>query len=106
MVFKLVISDGKSGLSVQKELDDKATKSLIGLKIGDSVNGELIDLQGFELQLTGGSDYCGFPMRNDVQEPDAKKFWPIRALVSERTGKAFSSARPSAATRSTLRLRR
>ena len=73
MVFKLVISDGKSGLSVQKELDDKATKSLIGLKIGDSVKGELIDLQGFDLQLTGGSDYCGFPMRRDVQGTGRKK---------------------------------
>lgn len=73
MAFKLVISDGKSGLSVQKELDDKATKSLIGLKIGDSVKGELIDLQGFDLQLTGGSDYCGFPMRRDVQGTGRKK---------------------------------
>ena len=73
MAFKLVISDGKSGLSVQKELDDKATKSLIGLKIGDSVKGELIDLQGFELELTGGSDYCGFPMRKDVQGAGRKK---------------------------------
>ena len=73
MAFKLVISDGKSGLSVQKELDDKATKSLIGIKIGDSVKGELIDLQGFDLQLTGGSDYCGFPMRRDVQGTGRKK---------------------------------
>ena len=73
MAFKLVISDVKSGLSTQKELEDQATKSLIGLKIGDSVKGELIDLQGFEFELTGGSDYCGFPMRKDVQGTGRRK---------------------------------
>ena len=73
MAFKLVISDGKSGLSVQKELNDEATKGLIGLKIGDSVKGETVDLQGFEFQLTGGSDYCGFPMRRDVQGTGRRK---------------------------------
>ena len=73
MAFKLVISDTKTGKSVQKELADDAGKSFMGLKIGDSVKGETIDLQGYEFEITGGSDYCGFPMRKDVQGTGRKK---------------------------------
>ncbi len=73
MVLKLVISDPKSGLSIQKEVADEALKGFLGLKIGDSVKGELVDLHGYEFVLTGGSDYCGFPMRLDVPGVGRKK---------------------------------
>ncbi|MBI2664457.1 30S ribosomal protein S6e [Candidatus Woesearchaeota archaeon] len=73
MAFKLVISDPKTGSSVQKEADDEASKGFLGLKIGDSVKGELINLTGYEFLLTGGSDYCGFPMRKDVPGVGRKK---------------------------------
>ncbi len=73
MALKLVISDPKSGLSVQKEVADDALKGFTGLKIGDAVKGELIDLHGYELVITGGSDYCGFPMRLDVPGVGRKK---------------------------------
>lgn len=73
MAFKLVISDPGSGMSVQKEADDEASKGFIGLKIGDSVKGELIGLHGYEFAITGGSDYCGFPMRKDVPGIGRKK---------------------------------
>ncbi|MBI2137726.1 30S ribosomal protein S6e [Candidatus Woesearchaeota archaeon] len=64
--FKIVISSPESGLSVQREIKDDAAKGFLGLKIGDAVKGELVDLQGYEFVLTGGSDFCGFPMRRDV----------------------------------------
>ncbi|MBI2145589.1 30S ribosomal protein S6e [Candidatus Woesearchaeota archaeon] len=64
--FKVVISDPKTGLTVQKEVKDPAAKAFLGLKIGDAVKGETIDLQGYEFEITGGSDFCGFPMRKDV----------------------------------------
>lgn len=73
MALKLVISDPKSGLSIQKEVADDALKGFMGLKIGDAVKGELIDLHGYEFVLTGGSDYCGFPMRLDVPGVGRKK---------------------------------
>ena len=63
--FKLVIGD-KSGKCYQKEAKDDAAEKFLGLKIGDKVNGELIDLVGYEFEVTGGSDNCGFPMRSDV----------------------------------------
>ena len=64
--FKVVISDPKTGLSVQREVKDPGAKAFLGLKIGDSIKGETIDLQGYEFEVTGGSDFCGFPMRKDV----------------------------------------
>lgn len=71
--FKVVISDPKTGLSVQREVKDPAAKAFLGLKIGDTVKGEAIDLQGYEFEVTGGSDFCGFPMRKDVLGVGRKK---------------------------------
>ena len=71
--FKVVLSDPKTGLSVQKEVKEPAAKAFLGLKIGDTVKGEVIDLQGYEFEITGGSDFCGFPMRKDVVGVGRKK---------------------------------
>ncbi len=73
MAIKIVISDPESGLSVQKEVSDEAMKGFMGVKIGDALKGELVDLHGYEFVLTGGSDYCGFPMRKDVPGVGRKK---------------------------------
>ncbi len=78
--FKLVISNPKSGLSVQKEAKEQAARSLIGLKIGDKVVGDLIGFSGFEFQITGGSDYCGFPMRRDVLGIGRKKILAVAGI--------------------------
>lgn len=71
--FKVVISDPKTGLSVQREVKDPGAKAFLGLKIGDTIKGETIDLQGYEFEITGGSDFCGFPMRKDVLGVGRKK---------------------------------
>ncbi|MBS3132866.1 30S ribosomal protein S6e [Candidatus Woesearchaeota archaeon] len=73
MALKLVISDPKSGFSIQREAAEDAAKGFMGLKIGDTVKGELFDLHGYEFMLTGGSDFCGFPMRKDVPGIGRKK---------------------------------
>lgn len=44
-----------------------------GMKIGAKVDGGLIGLKGYELEITGGSDKCGFPMRKSVEGPARKK---------------------------------
>jgi len=66
MNFKLVISDPKSKKAYQKETDQKQT-GLIGKKIGEKVSGNSLGLSGYELEITGGSDRQGFPMRRDVE---------------------------------------
>ena len=64
--IKVVISDPKSGKSVQKEVSEDNSKAFYGKKIGDTLHGEALDMTGYEFRISGGSDYCGFPMRADV----------------------------------------
>jgi len=78
--FRLVISNPKTGISVQKELKDPASKKLIGMKISDKVKGELIDMTGYEFEITGGSDNCGFPMRKDVSGSARKRILAVSGI--------------------------
>src|SRR3989344_3841891 len=64
--FKLCISEPKTGRTYQKEAKDNDAQPFIGMKIGETLKGELIGLTGYELLITGGSDYCGFPMRSGI----------------------------------------
>jgi len=89
MALKLVISDPKSGLSVQKETTDDASKGFMGLKLGDTVKGELVDLHGYEFVLTGGSDYCGFPMRKDVAGVGRKKILAYQGVGIKKAKKGI-----------------
>ncbi|HDD46128.1 MAG TPA: 30S ribosomal protein S6e [Candidatus Aenigmarchaeota archaeon] len=72
MVFKVVVSDPKTRKSYQREVDE-AKSGLIGKKIGDRVKGDFLGLYGYELEITGGSDRDGFPMRRDVEGSGRKK---------------------------------
>jgi small subunit ribosomal protein S6e len=64
--FKLTIGDPKTKKCYQRTVSENAAKSFVGLKIGDTVKGEAIDLTGYEFLITGGSDFCGFPMRKGI----------------------------------------
>ena len=64
MSFKISISDPEEGEAWQVE---KEATPLIGTKIGEEFNGSLIGLEGYTLEVTGGSDEGGFPMREGVQ---------------------------------------
>ncbi|MGE0792917.1 MAG: S6e family ribosomal protein [Candidatus Woesearchaeota archaeon] len=64
--IKLNIGDSKSKKTYTKVIDEASLSLLKGKKIGESFKGELIDLPGYEMQITGGSDSSGFPMRKDV----------------------------------------
>ncbi len=63
-IFKISISDPKEGKSWQVE---KEATPLIGTKIGEEFNGSLIGLEGYTLEVTGGSDEDGFPMRRGIR---------------------------------------
>lgn len=60
------------GKTEQKELRDEKANALIGKKIGDIIEGSLLDIKG-DLLITGGSDKDGFPMRKDIDGPIRKK---------------------------------
>ncbi|MGA2875341.1 MAG: 30S ribosomal protein S6e [Nitrososphaerales archaeon] len=63
--FKIVVADPKTSKSQSMELKDQQAQPLLGLKIGDEVDGTLFGLQG-RVKITGGSDKAGFPMRADI----------------------------------------
>lgn len=62
--FKLTVSDTK-GKSVTKELKDDDANQLLALEIGSELDAVAVGLSG-KLQITGGSDKSGVPMRKDV----------------------------------------
>lgn len=68
--FKIVINDAKTGKSYQKAL---SSDILLGKKIGDKIDGNLIGLKEYSLIITGGSDKAGFPMRKDFEIIGRKK---------------------------------
>ena len=65
--FKLTINDPKKGKSYQKAISGEETNAFKGKKLGDKIIGDKIGFSGYELEITGGSDRQGFPMRKDVE---------------------------------------
>ncbi len=64
--FKLCISDPSSGKTYQKEVKDAMAGPFMGMNIGENIKGDSFEMSGYEFQITGGSDYCGFPMRRGI----------------------------------------
>jgi len=65
--MRIVVADPKTGKTYQKEIAKEMENSVVGKKIGDQLDGNIIGLAGYTLEFTGGSDKSGFPMREDVQ---------------------------------------
>jgi len=70
--FKIVISDPKSRKAFQKEIE-QADSGFLGKKIGENVPAGALGLEGYSLQITGGSDNEGFPLRQDVDGAGRKR---------------------------------
>ena len=66
MALKVVAADPETGKSYKLESSDTESRKLIGLRIRDKIAGELVGLPGYELEITGGTDKDGFPMRADI----------------------------------------
>jgi small subunit ribosomal protein S6e len=77
--FKLVLGT-KDGKSYQKEIKSPEADHLLKNRVGDKVSGDNLGFSGYEFQITGGSDKCGFPMRKGIQE--ARK----SVLIGESVG--------------------
>tara|TARA_Y100000034_G_scaffold133667_1_gene199800 strand:- start:332 stop:793 length:462 start_codon:yes stop_codon:yes gene_type:complete len=61
--LKLVIGN-KDGKTYQKTVEDFS--NIIGKRIGEKISGDILELAGYELEIKGGSDKSGFPMRKGV----------------------------------------
>ncbi len=64
MSVRVVVSNPETGDSYQVEADVNA---FTGNEIGDEVDGSAVGLDGYTLEITGGSDDTGRPMRGDVE---------------------------------------
>jgi small subunit ribosomal protein S6e len=65
--FKIVVSDSETRKTSQKDVDQSKAAGLIGRKIGDEVSGDIVEMPGYTLKITGGSDKDGFPMHPSVK---------------------------------------
>lgn len=71
----MAVADPKTGQSHQKALPGPEGQVLYGKSVGDTLDGTLVGLPGYTLQVTGGSDKDGFPMRRDI--PGSLKKYPL-----------------------------
>jgi len=79
----------KDGRSVQKEIAEADTKQLLGKKVNDVIKGELFGLTGYEFKITGGSDYCGFPMRADVPGAARRRILAVEGIGLKKEAKGI-----------------
>lgn len=76
--MQVIVSDTETGTSYQLEADVDA---FVGSSVGETVDGSLVGLDGYEIEITGGSDDTGRPLRGDVEGREITE-----VLVSGGTG--------------------
>ena len=67
------------GETFQTETED--ANQLIGKEVGEEFDGGIIGLEGHTLEITGGSDKAGFPMRESIEGSERK-----RVMIGEGQG--------------------
>ena len=65
--FTVAVADPEAGLTRQVEVSGQSANRFIGRELGETVDGGSVGLDGYTLELTGGSDDAGRPMREDVR---------------------------------------
>ena len=64
--FKVIVSDPETGTSKVVELEETRATPFIGRRLGEIIDGSVVDLPAHKVQLMGGSDRDGVPMRGNV----------------------------------------
>jgi small subunit ribosomal protein S6e len=64
--FKVIVSDPQSGTSKVVELEEARAAPFIGRRLGETLDGSAVDLPAHTVQILGGSDKDGVPMRGNV----------------------------------------
>jgi small subunit ribosomal protein S6e len=67
--FQVVVADPESGASYKIDVDGQDGNRFLGRDIGEEVDGGAVGLTGYTVEITGGSDDTGRPMREDVGGP-------------------------------------
>ena len=86
--FKLVIGT-KDGKCHQKDVSDDQAEVFLRKKIRDKIEGSACGFDGYEFEVTGGSDHCGFPMRWDVDGNARKRILAVSGVGLRKKGKGI-----------------
>lgn len=65
--FTVAVSDPDSGQTYQVDVSEQDANRFIGKSLGEEVTGSAVGLDGYTLELSGGSDDAGRPMRQDLR---------------------------------------
>jgi small subunit ribosomal protein S6e len=71
--FKIIVSNPEDGTSKVIELEETKAAPLIGRKIGETIDGAIVDMPAYKLLIRGGSDTDGVPMRPNVHGGGRRK---------------------------------
>jgi small subunit ribosomal protein S6e len=85
MTIKLVIGN-KDGKTTQTELNEDQTNYLMGKKITEKISGDDLGFEGYEFEITGGSNNSGTPMRRDIEGPIKKKIFTVQGVGVRKKG--------------------
>jgi len=94
--FKVIVSDPETGKSNFVEIEGTRAVPLIGRKSGETIDGAIVGLSGQKVQITGGSDKDGVPMRPNIHGG-------VRASVVLSEGVGFKTPQFGERKRKTLR---
>jgi small subunit ribosomal protein S6e len=93
--FKVIVSD-PNGTSKIVEIEEARAAPLIGRKIGETLDGAVVDLPAHTVKITGGSDKDGAPMRSNVHGG-------VRRAVVLSGGAGFKAKKKGERRRKTVR---
>jgi small subunit ribosomal protein S6e len=71
--FQVAVADPETGATYQRAVEGQSANRFLGRSIGEEVDGGAVGLDGYTLELTGGSDDTGRPLRGDVEGPNLKE---------------------------------
>jgi small subunit ribosomal protein S6e len=94
--FQVAVADPDDGTTYQFDVEGQDANRFLGREIGADVDGGSVGLSGYTLEITGGSDDAGRPMREDVAGPD------LKALLLDG-GTGFNPSREGERRRITVR---
>ena len=94
--FKVIVSDPQAGTSKVVELEEARAIPFIGRRVGETIDGSIVDLPAHKVQILGGSDKDGVPMRGNVHGG-------VRRNVVLSGGAGFSPKKKGERKRKTVR---
>jgi len=85
METKINVGDAHTKKTHTFTIPETDAKAVYGKKIGDTFRGELFGKAGYEVQITGGSDNAGFPMRRDATGTGRRQILTTRGIGNRQT---------------------